>query len=53
MTSERGENELNLLEDLEEVSVINVEAFIDEQVVVQSNPCLQDCVNPQDYLVLS
>ena len=32
VTSERGEHEVELLEDKEEISVINVEAFIDEQV---------------------
>ena len=32
VTSERGEHELELHEDRQEVSVINVEAFIDEQV---------------------
>lgn len=34
ITSERGEHELELHEDRQEVSVINVEAFIDEQVRV-------------------
>ena len=32
VTSERGEHEVELLEDKEEISVINVEAFIDDQV---------------------
>ena len=32
VTSERGEHELELIADKEEISVINVEAFIDEQV---------------------